>query len=80
MTSRVVSTSLYRREFQPLPERAGLALRHTFATTLAEKGVRPSTAQQMLGHSDIRMTLAIYAAHATEGIQDAATEALEGVF
>lgn len=46
--------NFYRREFQPLLERAGLAneggtiysLRHTFATTLAEKGVHPSTAQK----------------------------------
>src|SRR5215217_8557556 len=44
--------NLYRRAFQPLLKRAGLAdeaftlhsLRHTFATTLAEKGVHPSTA------------------------------------
>jgi integrase len=79
--------NLYRREFQPLLERAGLAsegftihsLRHTFATTLAEKGVYPSTAQKMLGHSDIRMTLAIYT-HATDGMQDAATDALEEAF
>jgi integrase len=53
--------------------------RHTFATTLAEKGVHPSTAQKMLGHSDIRMTLAIYT-HATEGMQLAATAALEVTF
>ena len=79
--------NLYRREFQPLLERAGLAkegftihsLRHTFATTLAEKGVHPSTAQKMLGHSDIRMTLAVYT-HATDGMQDAAAEALEEAF
>src|SRR4051812_45751170 len=79
--------NLYRREFQPLLESAGLAdagftihsLRHTFATTLAEKGVHPSTAQKMLGHSDIRMTLAIYT-HATDGMQDAATNALEEAF
>ena len=79
--------NLYRREFQPLLERAGLAdegftihsLRHTFATTLADKGVHPSTAQKMLGHSDIRMTLAIYT-HATDGMQDAATDALEEAF
>jgi integrase len=76
--------NLYRRDFQPLLKRAGLAdegftihsLRHTFATTLADKGVHPSTAQKMLGHSDIRMTLAIYT-HATDGMQDAATDALE---
>jgi integrase len=33
----------------------------------------------MLGHSDIRMTLAIYT-HATDDMQDAATAALEGAF
>ena len=79
--------NLYRREFQPLLRRAGLAnegstihsLRHTFATTLAEKGVHPSTAQKMLGHSDIRMTLAIYT-HATDGMQDAAAAALDEAF
>ena len=79
--------NLYRRDFQPLLRSAGLAdegftihsLRHTFATTLADKGVHPSTAQKMLGHSDIRMTLAIYI-HATDGMQDAATAALEEAF
>ena len=79
--------NLYRREFQPLLKRAGLAdegftihsLRHTFATALAEKGVHPSTAQKMLGHSDVRMTLAIYT-HATHDMQDAATAALEEAF
>jgi integrase len=79
--------NLYRREFQPLLKSAGLAdegftihsLRHTFATALAEKGVHPSTAQKMLGHSDIRMTLAIYT-HATDDMQDAATAALEEAF
>jgi hypothetical protein len=55
------------------------SLRHTFATTLAAKGVHPSTAQKMLGHSDIRMTLAIYT-HATDGMQDYATAALEEAF
>jgi integrase len=79
--------NFYRREFQPLLKRAGLAnegftihsLRHTFATTLADRGVHPSTPQKMLGHSDIRMTLSIYT-HATDGMQDAATDALEDAF
>ncbi len=79
--------NLYRREFQLLLERAGLAdeeftihsLRHTFAITLAEKGVHPSTTQKMLGHSDVRMTLTIYT-HATDSMQDAATDALEEAF
>jgi integrase len=55
------------------------SLRHTFATTLADKGVHPSTAQKMLGHSDIRMTLAIYT-DGTDGMQEAATAALESAF
>jgi len=79
--------NFYRREFQPLLIRAGLkdegftihSRRHTFATTLADKGVHPTTAQKMPGHSDIRMTLAIYT-HATDGMQDAATAALEEAF
>jgi integrase len=79
--------NLYRREFQPHLKRAGLAnegftihsLRHTFATTLADRGVHPSTPQKMLGHSDIRMTLSIYT-HAIDGMQDAATDALEDAF
>jgi integrase len=79
--------NFYRREFQPLLKHAGLAgedftfhsLRHTFATTLAARSVHPSTAQKMLGHSDIRMTLAIYT-HATDEMQDAATAALESAF
>jgi integrase len=52
------------------------SLRHTFATALAVKGVHSSTAQKMLGHSDIRMTLAIYT-RPTEGMQDSATFPLE---
>ena len=79
--------NLYRREFQPLLEKAGLAkegfmihsLRHAFAATLGEIGVHPSTAQKMLGHSADRMTLAIYT-RATEGMQDSAKVALEETF
>jgi integrase len=79
--------NLYRREFQPLLQRAGLAdqgftihsLRHTFATTLAAKNVNPGTAQRLLGHSDVRMTLAIYT-HATFDMQDEAMEAISGAF
>jgi integrase len=79
--------NFYRREFQPLLKIAGLAdegftfhsLRHTFATTLAANSVHPSTAQKMLGHSDVRMTLAIYT-HATDDMQDAAVDAISGAF
>jgi integrase len=80
-------SNLYRREFQPLLEKAGLrgegftfhSLRHTFATTLAERGVHPATAQKLLGHKDIRMTLAIYT-HATDDMQDGAVVAISEAF
>jgi integrase len=79
--------NVYRRNFQPLLKRAGLAgqgftlhsLRHTFATTLAAKGVNPGTAQKLLGHSDVRMTLAIYT-HATDGMRDEAMGAISEAF
>jgi integrase len=84
--------NFYRREFQPLLEQAGLAgegftfhsLRHTFATTLATRNVNPASAQRMLGHSDVRMTLAVYThaiyTHATDEMQDAAVVAISGAF
>jgi hypothetical protein len=43
------------------------------------RGVHLSTAQKILGHSDIRMTLAIYT-HGTDGMQDADTAARESAF
>jgi integrase len=79
--------NVYRRNFQPLLKRAGLtgqgftlhSLRHTFATTLAAKGVNPGTAQKLLGHSDVRMTLAIYT-HATDDMRDEATGAISETY
>jgi integrase len=76
------ASNLYRRSFQPLLKKAGLAeegftihsLRHTFATRLAEKNVNPGTAQKLLGHSDPRMVLRY--THATSDMQDEAIDAL----
>jgi len=36
------------------------SLRHTFATLLARKGVMPATAQKLMRHSDIRLTMNVY--------------------
>lgn len=36
------------------------SLRHTFATLLARKGVLPATAQKLMRHSDIRLTMNVY--------------------
>ena len=36
------------------------SLRHTFGTLLAQSGVAPRTAQELMRHSDIRLTTNIY--------------------
>ena len=36
------------------------SLRHTFATTCTEKGLDPKSLSEILGHSDIRITLSLY--------------------
>jgi len=36
------------------------SLRHTFATLLARNGVMPATAQRLMRHSDIRLTMNTY--------------------
>lgn len=57
---------LLRNRFHPLLERAGLPrirfhdLRHTAATLLLLADVHPKVVSEMLGHSDIAITLRIY--------------------
>lgn len=46
-------------------------LRHTYATSLAEKGVDIKTAQYLLGHSDIRVTMNIYTHVSEKMIEEA---------
>lgn len=48
-------------------------LRHTYATSLAEKGVDMKTAQYLLGHSSIQMTANIYT-HVTNRMIEVARE------
>jgi integrase len=59
-------THILQHYFLPLLKRAGLPkfrfhdLRHTCATLLLEQGVNANVVQELLGHSDIAMTLGIY--------------------
>lgn len=55
-----------RRALYGLMQKAGLpkvtvhGLRHTFASLALEEGAHPRTVQEVLGHSDVRLTLATY--------------------
>jgi len=51
------------------------ALRHTFGTLLAASGVHPKTAQDLMRHSDINLTMTRYT-HTLRGQQAAAIDSL----
>lgn len=73
------------RAFYKLLERAGLPhmrfhdLRHSCATLLAAQGVPPRVAMDILGHSDIRLTLNVYT-HVRDESKRQAAEAMERLF
>jgi integrase len=51
-------------------------LRHSAATLLLSKGVPIKVLSEMLGHSDVSITLSIYA-HVFPDMQDGAAEAMD---
>ena len=75
--------NLGSRSFKPLLKRAGLPLstrfhdlRHTCATLLLVQGVHPKVVQELLGHSNVGITLDTYS-HVLPNMGDAAAEAIE---
>ena len=54
------------------------ALRHTFGTNLDRSGVRPKVAQELMRHSDIKLTMQVYT-HTTLVDHRAAIDSLPGV-
>ena len=54
-------------------------LRHSCATAMLEAGVDPKTVQNRLGHSDITMTMNIYA-HCTQNMDRNAAQKLDDLF
>ena len=62
----LLTANLTQRSFRPLLERAGLPvirfhdLRHTAATLLLGKGVHPKVVSELLGHSQVGVTLDLY--------------------
>jgi integrase len=71
------SDNLVYRSFKPLLRRAGLKeirfhdLRHTFATLMLEQRENPKVVQEILGHSQISLTLDTYS-HVLPDIQEEA--------
>lgn len=66
INGRPAAYGLIRRDFQLACEQAGIGevrlhdLRHTFATRLTLRGADPRTVSALMGHTDARVTLAIY--------------------
>lgn len=75
------ATNLLRRSFSPLLKKAGLPhirfhdLRHSAATLLLGKGVHPKIVSEMLGHSQIGITLDLYS-HVTPTMHREAADVL----
>ena len=73
--------NLLQRHFHPLLERLSLPkirfhdLRHTAATLLLAEGVHPKMVSEMLGHTEIGITLNLYS-HVTPAMHESAAGAL----
>lgn len=71
-TGTLVPTSLVNMEFQRIVKKYGIkdemvsgsltlhSLRHTYATRCIESGMPPKVLQNLLGHTDIKVTLDTY--------------------
>jgi integrase len=71
--------------FSRILKKAGLPhmrfhdLRHTAATLLLVRGINPKVVSEMLGHSQISITLDVYS-HVTPHMQELAAQAMDEVF
>jgi len=75
-------SNLLRRHYSPMLERAGLPrlrfhdLRHTAATLLLEANVNTKVVSEMLGHSQVSVTMDLYQ-HVTPMMQQRAADAFD---
>ena len=78
------ASNMLRRSFRPLVARAAVPpirfhdLRHTAATLMLSRGVHPKVVAEMLGHSQISITLDLHS-HVTPTMQREATDAMDAV-
>jgi integrase len=81
----ISSTNLVKRSFHPFLKKAGLPdirfhdLRHTCATLLLRANVNVKIVSEMLGHSDIGVTLRIYS-HVIPDMTAQVAYAMDGIF
>ncbi|MGC2361644.1 MAG: tyrosine-type recombinase/integrase, partial [Candidatus Cybelea sp.] len=74
-----------RRNWDPIRKAAGLpdahfhSLRHAAASLMLLKDVNAKIVSEMLGHSDIRLTLNTYS-HVLPGVQNVAADAFDALF
>ena len=79
------ASNLLRRDFKPLLREAGLpeirfhGLRHLAATLLLSQNVHPKKVQELLGHSQISITMDTYS-HALPGMHDEAADQMDKIF
>ena len=80
----VNALNLWGRSFRPLLKRAGIEglrfhdLRHSAATLLLEQNVHPKVVSEMLGHTEIGITLDLYS-HVTPTMQAGAASTFDNV-
>jgi integrase len=80
----IEATKFLRNSFKPLLTAAGLPpirfhdLRHSAATLLLGRGIHPKIVSEMLGHSQVGITLDLYS-HVTPTMQREATNAMEAI-
>lgn len=58
-----------QHEDNPLPKITPHILRHTFCTRLANKSMNPKSLQYIMGHSNVNITMNLYAHASVEGIK-----------
>lgn len=78
-TGNYISLTALRRTFNGVLKQAGLPhmrfhdLRHSAATIMLSKGIHPKVVQEILGHSQISVTLDVYS-HVLPSMQEDATK------
>jgi len=81
----ILASHLVEQPFHRVLKKAGLPmirfhdLRHTAATLMLEHGINPKVVSEILGHSDIAITLGVYG-HITPRMQQMAMEAIDKLF